>query len=72
MLLYLLSVILVVAVLFLLYCLLNFGRELRSRRSRSAFSIASARQMPPAEIPVARFRMHSQIAHLREHSRAAS
>jgi hypothetical protein len=69
---YLLSLILVVGVLFLLYCLWNFGRELRPRRSTSAFSIASARRTRPAAIPVARFRTRAQIAQLGEHSRAAS
>ena len=63
--------ILLVGIPFLLYCLWNFGRELKSHRSRIVVSPISSAAHAPA-IPISSFRTRSFVVRLHERSRSAS
>ena len=69
---YLLVLILVVGIPFLLYCLWNFSRELRPRRSASFLSSSSLRQVALNAMPMSRFRSQAQTIQLRQQGRTAS
>jgi hypothetical protein len=68
---YLLALILALGIPFLLYCLWNFGRELRPRTSRAALSPSSSR-IALSAAPMSRFRSQPHIVQLRNEGRAAS
>ena len=68
---YLLALILALGIPFLLYCLWNFGRELRPRTSRAALSPNSSR-IALSAAPMSRFRSQPHIVQLRDEGRAAS
>lgn len=68
---YVLVAILLVGIPFLLYCLWNFGRELKPRRSRIALSPILSTARAPA-VPVSSLRSGTFGVHLRERSRNAS
>ena len=72
---YLLVLILVVGIPFLLYCLWNFSRELRPRRSASFLSSSSSsspRQVALNAMPMSRFRSQPKTIQLRQQGRTAS
>jgi hypothetical protein len=69
---YLLVLILFVGIPFLLYCLWNFSRELRPRRSASLLSSSSPRQVALNAMPMSRFRSQPQTIQLRQQGRTAS
>ena len=69
---YLLALILAVGIPFLLYCLWNFGRELRPRTSRAVLSSSSSRRVALSAIPVSRFRSQPHSVQLRGEGRAVS
>lgn len=68
---YLLAV-LAAGILFLLYCLWNFARELRPHRSSAVLSSSSSRRVALGAVPMSRFRSQPHIVHLRDEGRAAS
>ena len=67
---YLLALILALGIAFLLFCLWNFGRELRPRTSRAALSASSSRIALSASM--SRFRSQPHIVHLRDEGRMVS
>ena len=69
---YLLALILAVGIPFLLYCLWNFRRELRPRRSSAVFSSSSSRQVAIRAVPMFRFSSQPPIVQLRDEGRVAS
>ena len=69
---YLLALILALGIPFLLYCLWNFGRELRPRTSRAALSPSSSLRVTLRAAPMSRFRSQPHIVQLRDEGRAAS
>ena len=52
---YALALILAVGIPFLLYCLWNFSRELRPRKSTAVLSSRSQRHVTLSAIPMSRF-----------------
>ena len=69
---YLLAMILAVGIPFLLYCLWNFGRELRPRTSRAVLFSSSSRRVALSAIPMSRFRSQPHSVQLRDEGRAVS
>jgi hypothetical protein len=69
---YVLVLILALGVPFLLYCLWNFARELRPRRSRAVLSSSSSRPVALSAIPMSRFRSRVHTVQLRDQGRTAS
>ena len=69
---YLLALILAVGIPFLLYCLWNFGRELRPRTSRAVLSSSSSPHVALSAIPMSRFRSQPHSIQLRDEGRAVS
>ena len=69
---YLLALILALGIPFLLYCLWNFGRELRPRTSRAVLSSSSSRRVALSVIPMSRFRSQPHSVQLRDEGRAVS
>ena len=69
---YLLALILAVGISFLLYCLWNFTRELRPRRSSAVMSSSSSRRVALSTIPMSRFRSQPRIIQLHGEGRTAS
>ena len=69
---YVLALILALGIPFLLYCLWNFGRELRPRTSRAALSPSSSLRVGLSAAPMSRFRSQPHIVQLRDEGRAAS
>jgi hypothetical protein len=69
---YLLALILALGIPFLLYCLWNFSRELRPRRSASFLSSSSPRQVAFNAMPMSGFRSQPQTIQLRHQGRTAS
>ena len=64
--------ILALGIPFLLYCLWNFGRELRPRTSRALLSSSSSRRVALSAIPMSRFRSQPHRVQLRDEGRAVS
>ena len=69
---YLLALILALGIPFLLYCLWNFGRELRPRTSRTALSPSSSLRVALSAAPMSRFRSRPRVVQFRDEGRAAS
>ena len=69
---YLLALILALGIPFLLYCLWNFGRELRPRTSRAVLPSSSSRHVALSAIPMSRFRSQPHSVQLRDEGRAVS
>jgi hypothetical protein len=69
---YILALILALGIPFLLYCLWNFGRELRPRTSRAVLSSHSSRRLALSAISMPRFRTQPHAVQLRHQSRPAS
>ena len=69
---YLLALILAAGIPFLLYCLWNFGRELRPRTPRATSSPSSSLRIALSAAPFSRFRSQPHIVQLRDEGRAAS
>ena len=69
---YVLFLILILGIPFLLYCLWNFGRALRPRRSHAVFSSGSRRSSPFGTVPVPRFPRRPHIVQVRGEGRMAS
>jgi hypothetical protein len=67
---YFLLAILLVAIPFLLYCLWNFGRELRPLRSR--FVMQSSFRTTNRPTPNSAFRTRMPIVYLQERDRSTS
>jgi glucan phosphoethanolaminetransferase (alkaline phosphatase superfamily) len=66
---YFFAAILLVGVLFLLYCLWNFARELKPRRSTVVVSSCSALTRTGA-VAITNFRTQPQVVRLQEQSRS--
>ena len=69
---YLLVLILALGIPFLLYCLWNFGRELRPHTSRAALSSRSSLRVALSSAPMSRFRSQPHMVQLGDEGRAAS
>jgi hypothetical protein len=69
---YALALILALGIPFLLYCLWNFARELRPRKSTAVLSSSSPRQVALSAIPMSRFRSQPHAIPLRHQGRTAS
>jgi hypothetical protein len=69
---YLLVLILALGIPFLLYCLWNFSRELRPRRSAAVLSSSSPRQVALSAIPLSLFRRQPHALQSRHQRRTAS
>ena len=69
---YLLALILALGIPFLLYCLWNFGRELRPRTSKAVLSPSSSLRVALSAAPMSRFRGRPHMVQLRDEGRAAS
>ncbi len=69
---YLLALILALGIPFLLYCLWNFGRELRPRTSRAVLSSSSSHRIALSAIPMSRLRSQPYSVQLRDEGRAVS
>jgi hypothetical protein len=68
---YFLVGILLIGILFLLYCLWSFARDLKPHRSSSVVSTSSNRARSHA-IQISTIRTQPKIVHLQEHSRSAT
>jgi hypothetical protein len=68
---YVLALILAFGIPFLLYCLWNFSRELRPRRSASVLS-SSSHPVALSAMPMSRFRSQPHTVQLRHQARTAS
>jgi len=68
---YVLALILAFGIPFLLYCLWNFSRELRPRRSASVLS-SSSHPVALSAILMSRFRSQPHTVQLRHQARTAS
>jgi hypothetical protein len=69
---YVLLLILILGIPFLLYCLWNFGRELRPRKSHAVFSSGSRRPSPLGAVPVSQLRGRPHTVQVQGESRMAS
>jgi hypothetical protein len=69
---YALILILIVGIPFLLYCLWNFGCELRPRRSHAVFSSGSRRPSPLGAVPLSQLRGRPHMVQVRGEGRMAS
>jgi hypothetical protein len=69
---YVLALILAIGIPFLLYCLWNFSRELRPRRSSAVLLSRSSHRVVLSGIPMSRFRSQPHAVQLRHQSGTAS